>query len=184
MVKTLVCIDQVIKGTILKYNVMGGVQIPRRVSKDILDRYFLMGIVPPPCNGVMRFCTPPPMGEYNGGVQQGGRTILYYRKSKTPSILEVAEGNYVGYIWCPDLDINVMYWQRRLIWHNHGNMPVIQYGLVLMDFGLLQFYIMDTSMMHWQRCFVCCAQAMREQFQIPQGRTFLTASITLTWLFM
>ena len=47
-VKTLVCIDQVIKGTILKQNMMGGVQIPRRVSKDILDRYFLIGFCPPP----------------------------------------------------------------------------------------------------------------------------------------
>ena len=38
-------------------------------------------------------------------------------KSKTPRILEVAVGNYVGYIWCPDLDIHAMYWQRHLIWH-------------------------------------------------------------------
>ena len=51
MIKTLVRIDQLMKGTILKQNVMEVVQIPRRVSKDILDRSFLTG-----------FCTPPAMG--------------------------------------------------------------------------------------------------------------------------
>ena len=52
-------------------------------------------------------------------------TLWVSCNSKTPRILAVAVGNYVGYIWCPDLDICAMYWQRHLIWHKQGKMPVI-----------------------------------------------------------
>ena len=58
-------------------------------------------------------------------AQKSAETLCVSCKSKTPRILEVAVGNYVGYIWCPDLDIHAMYWQRHLIWHKQGNMPVI-----------------------------------------------------------
>ena len=99
-------------------------------------------------------------------------------------ILEVAVGNYVGYIWCLDLNIRAMYWQRHLIWHKQVNMPVIYYDLVRMNFDLLQYHCIDTSIMHCQSCFVCCAQAMHQQFLMLHGRIILVVLIIFTWLFM
>ena len=58
---------------------------------------------------------------YNSLVE----TLCVLRDSKTPISLEVAVGNYVGYIGCPDLDIRAMYCHKHLIWHKHGNVPVI-----------------------------------------------------------
>ena len=57
------------------------------------------------------------VGWLTGYLRKNAQRRKVYHVKQNAKNLEVTMGNYVRYIWCPDLHIHAMYCQRHLIWH-------------------------------------------------------------------